>query len=70
MSGSTRGAGTAVTAGEVPQLKVVSGRHLDTRKRPVGSGYSVANPWEGHAELGELVWCVKQPWVVTGVTEM
>ena len=26
MSGSTRGAGTAVTAGEVPQLKVVSGR--------------------------------------------
>ena len=42
MSGSTRGAGTAVTAGEVPQLKVVSGRHSDTRERPVRSGYSVA----------------------------
>ena len=33
------GAGTAVTAGEVPQLKVVSCRHSDTRKRPVRSGY-------------------------------
>ena len=44
VSGSTRGAGTAVTAGEVPQLKVVSGRHSDTRERPVRSGYSVANP--------------------------
>ena len=46
VSGSTRtrGAGTAVTAGEVPQLKVASGRHSDTRKRPVRSGCSVANP--------------------------
>ena len=44
VSGSTRGAGTAITAGEVPQLKVVSGRHSDTPKRPVTSGYSVANP--------------------------
>ena len=41
VSGSTRGAGTTVTAGEVPQLKVVSGRHSDTRKRPVRSGA----PW-------------------------
>ena len=41
MSGSTWGAGTAVTAGEVPQLKVVSGRHSDTQKRPVRSGA----PW-------------------------
>ena len=41
VSGSTRGAGTAVTAGEVPQLKVVSGRHSDRRKRPVRSGA----PW-------------------------
>ena len=37
VSGSTRGAGTAVTAGEVPQSKVVSVRHLDTRKRPIRS---------------------------------
>ena len=44
VSGSTQEAGTAVTAGEVPQLKLVSGRHSDTRKRPVRSGYSVANP--------------------------
>ena len=32
VSGSTRGAGTAVTAGEVPQLKVVSGRHLGSTR--------------------------------------
>ena len=44
VSVSTRGVGTAVTAGEVPQLKVVSGRHSNTRKRPVRTGYSVANP--------------------------
>ena len=44
VSGSTQGAGTVVTAGEVPQHKVVYGRHADTRKRPVRSGYSVANP--------------------------
>jgi hypothetical protein len=31
-SGSTQGAGSAVTAGEVPQHKVVSGRHSNTRK--------------------------------------
>ena len=31
VSGSTQGAGTAVTAGEVPQLKVVSGRQTRTR---------------------------------------
>ncbi len=29
----TQGAGSAVTAGEVPQHKVVSGCHSDTRKR-------------------------------------
>jgi hypothetical protein len=37
MSGSTREAGTAITAGEVPQLKVVSGCHSDTRNR-IGRG--------------------------------
>ena len=46
VSGSTRGAGTAVTAGGVPQLKVVSGRHSNTRKRPFRSGVAQAGtPW-------------------------
>ena len=44
VSGSTRGAGTAVTADEVPQHKAVSGRHSDMWKCPARSGYSVANP--------------------------
>ena len=39
-----RGRPAAVTAGEVRQKKVVSCRHSHTRKRPVKSGYSVANP--------------------------
>ena len=53
VSGLTRGAGTAVTAGEVPQHKVVSGRHSDTRKRPVrrgneqGSVLHVSKRWRG-----------------------
>jgi hypothetical protein len=38
MSGSTRGARTVVTAGEVPQHKVVSDRHSDTGNAQSGPG--------------------------------
>ena len=50
VSGSTRGAGTAVTVSEVPQHEVVSGRHC-TRTRGNAPGWSqvwvlsVSNPW-------------------------